>query len=71
MTAPNGRSTKKKKSNSIWAAANGARAADRKLHENGIPPLGGTYVIRSHRDCRAIHRHMVRQMSRSRISSSR
>lgn len=32
---------------------------------------GGTYVIRSQRDCLAIHRHRVRQMARSRISSSR
>lgn len=61
----------KKKCNSIWAAVNGARAPDRKLHANEIPPPGGTYVIRSHRDCLAIHRHMVRQITRSRISSSR
>lgn len=42
------------------------------LHTRHSPPLrGGTYVIRSHRDCLAIHRHMARQMTRSRISSSR
>lgn len=30
-----------------------------------------TYVIRSHRECLAIPRHMARQMTRSRISKSR